>query len=146
MVANDNFWAAGKVRKSRNTQDRAVRDAAASWGYCRRPANKPLITDTLRDKLLCNQSATGKHLPVVRIYMRAGPCTWLLSYIDPHDKDLAYGLVDLGTCAPFLSLISLPRLEETCDPLGFPLKADINYSGDLPLSDLALLAGEGQHL
>lgn len=141
MSANDNFYARDQDRRAREQQERCARETARAQGFSRHSLEHPLLTDAVRAQLIRNEAVTGDRFPVARIYMRAGPSTWLLSYILPSETDLAYGLVDLGTCAPFLTLVSLPRLEETCDPLGYPLQLDTDYIADQPLSRLAVMAG-----
>jgi hypothetical protein len=141
MIANDNFYARNNDRRARELRDLCARDTARAQGIARHSLKRPLLTDATRASLVRNGAASGDRYPVVRIYMHAGPCNWLLSYILPYESDLAYGLVDLGTCAPFLSLVSLPRLAEMSDPRGYPLQLDADYSAEQPLSQLVALAG-----
>lgn len=75
-----------------------------------------LIPDDLMLKMMENHrdmAKTGKedHYPVVKLFCIASPATWLLSEVDPMDKELAFGLCDLGMGFPELGYVSLDEIE-----------------------------------
>ena len=58
------------------------------------------------------QGGTGKteEWPVVRLFTPLGNSVWLLSQIDPNDRDKAFGLCDEGSGQPILGHVSLEDL------------------------------------
>jgi hypothetical protein len=52
-----------------------------------------------------------------------GGVTWLLSEVDPHDQDIAFGRYDLGMGFPELGSVRLSELEGICGPGGRRIEA-----------------------
>jgi hypothetical protein len=80
-----------------------------------------LLTADLRKRLLRNCKASpatrtgGKpepdFWPVVKLFTPDRGCTWLLTEIDPEDRDIVFGLCDLGFGCPELGSVSLSELK-----------------------------------
>ena len=101
-----------------------------------------LITDELRAQLLANgqQSLTDEWFdppPVVKLFTPDAGATWLLTEIDPHDGDLAFGLCDLGLGFPELGKVSLTELAAVRGGLGLPVERDLHFSATKPISEFA---------
>lgn len=74
-----------------------------------------LITCKQRQQLLANAARritdpSFDPFPVVKLYTIFVRWTWLLTYLDPNDPDLAYGLCDLGAGCPEIGWVSLAEL------------------------------------
>lgn len=101
-----------------------------------------LITDELRAKLLANgrQSLTDEGfdpIPVVKLFTPDAGATWLLTDVDPRDRDLAFGLCDLGLGFPELGNVSLTELATMRGGLGLPVERDLNFTATKPISEFA---------
>ena len=100
-----------------------------------------LLTYDLRQRLLANGMNTGKdHVPVVKLFNPCGAATWLLSELDPEDKDTLFGLCDLGLGFPELGSVSLDELQSVKGPLGIGIERDLFFIGRHPLSVYAEVA------
>lgn len=106
----------------------------------------PLITDAQMRMLLENGrlSERARHedrlfdpMPVVKLFTPDARATWLVSEIDPHEPDLAFGLCDLGLGFPELGLISLLELRALRGRLGLPIERDLHFAPDRTLSRYA---------
>jgi hypothetical protein len=91
-----------------------------------------LITETLRAQLLANgrQSLDNDDFdppPVVKLFTPGAGATWLLTEIDPHDHDHAFGLCDLGQGFPELGYVSLAELRSVHGRLGLPVERDMHF-------------------
>ena len=91
-----------------------------------------LITETLRAQLLTNgqQSLDNYDFdppPVVKLFTPDAGATWLLTEIDPHDHDHAFGLCDLGHGFPELGYVSLAELQSVRGRLGLPVERDLHF-------------------
>ncbi len=91
-----------------------------------------LITETLRAQLLANgrQSLDNDDFdppPVVKLFTPDAGATWLLTEIDPHDHDHAFGLCDLGQGFPELGYVSLAELQSVRGRLGLPVERDLHF-------------------
>ena len=62
--------------------------------------------------------------PVVKLFTPWAAATWLLTEIDPHDEDLAFGLCDLGLGTPELGRFSLRELQGLTGPGGLTVEVD----------------------
>lgn len=72
-----------------------------------------LFTQSQYKQLLKNGDPVlrGKdHVPVVKLFTPDANATWLITEIDPHDSDMAFGLCDLGLGTPELGYISLSEI------------------------------------
>ena len=101
-----------------------------------------LITDKQRAQLLANGRCTGQDdgsdpPPVVKLFTPDAGATWLLTEIDPHDEDRAFGLCDLGQGFPELGHVSLRALAAVRGPWGLAVERDRHFRGDRPLSAYA---------
>lgn len=105
-----------------------------------------LITPDLRAQLLANARDAHENphfdpLPVVKWFNPCGAATWLITELDPHGEDLAYGLCDLGLGSPELGYVSVSALQ-SIRLLGGTLgiERDLHWRPDKPLSVYAHLA------
>jgi hypothetical protein len=99
---------------------------------------RELITPAQRALMLVHgaQSAAGVDLdphPVVKLFTPARACVWLLTELDPHDPDIAFGLCDLGMGFPELGSVSLSELIAVRGELVW-VERDIHFVADAPLS------------
>lgn len=102
-----------------------------------------LQTNAQRTRLLANgkMNATLRargfeetdHEPVVKLFTPWTGATWLLSEIDPHNPDIAFGLCDLGLGAPELGNVSLAELMGLRGPLGLAVERDLSFRADKTL-------------
>lgn len=81
-----------------------------------------LIPEDLMLKMMENHRETCKgineeHYPVVKLFCIASRAKWLLSEVDPTDKDIAFGLCDLGMGFPELGYVSLNEIESLRHPI-----------------------------
>lgn len=99
-----------------------------------------LFTEKQRKQLLANGWETDENLsdncsrpsfyvPVVKLFNPCGAATWLLTEIDPFDKDLAFGLCDLGMGCPELGTVSLSELQSIRLPFGLRIERDLHWTG-----------------
>ncbi len=91
-----------------------------------------LITETLRAQLLVNgrRSLDNDDFdppPVVKLFTPDAAATWLLTEIEPHDHDHAFGLCDLGQGFPELGYVSLAELQPVRGRLGLPIERDLHF-------------------
>ena len=88
-----------------------------------------LLTAADRAALLANGARRRRDpnfdpAPVVKLFTPDAAATWLLTEIDPADRDLAYGLCDLGLGSPELGTVSLAEIGRLRGPLGLPVERD----------------------
>lgn len=81
-----------------------------------------LIPEDLMLKMMESHREMAKgsvddHYPVVKLFCIASNAKWLLSEIDPTDKDLAFGLCDLGMGFPELGYVSLEEIASFRHPV-----------------------------
>ena len=106
-----------------------------------------LITDEERAQLLAHGQARAAGravdpLPVVRLFTPDAHATWLLTSLDPADRDTAHGLVDLGLGMPELGHIKLSDLASIVGPNKLPVLRDRYFQAVRPLSEYLRLAQE----
>jgi hypothetical protein len=90
------------------------------------------------EKLLQNgRNRDQDHAPVVKYFDPYGPSTWLISEVDPENKDIAFGLCDLGMDSPELGSV---LLSEMCRLQ--TLERDIHFVTQLPMSQWATASQE----
>lgn len=88
-----------------------------------------IFTKAIVEKLLKNGSASAAseggidHQPVIKIFNPWGGQTWLLSEIDPHNPDIAFGLCDMGMGEPEIGSVYISELVNT-RVRGLPLERD----------------------
>jgi hypothetical protein len=75
--------------------------------------------------------------PVVKLFAPDAGCTWLLTEIDPDDRDVAFGLYYLGRGYPELGFVRLSEIAAVRGKLGLPPERDLWFEGDKPLSAYA---------
>lgn len=101
-----------------------------------------LLTPENRAQLLANGQRTADGVehdpfPVVKLFTPDAAATWLLTEIDPHNPDVAFGLCDLGLGEPELGSVSLSELSNVRGKLGLPVECDMSFKADRPLSHYA---------
>lgn len=102
-----------------------------------------LLTACQFRQLLTNGSPDNcykDHYPVVKLMMPAVGATWLLSWLDPDDADLGYGLCDTGICPPRLHHVALSDILSLNEALGFAIERDTAFQPQHPLSVYARAA------
>lgn len=104
-----------------------------------------LITAKQLSELLDNGIAAARGerrdpLPVVKLFVPGAGATWLLSELDPRDRDTAFGLCDLGLGSPELGYVRLSDLERSCGMLRLPVERDLYFKPKRALSAYATLA------
>lgn len=102
-----------------------------------------LLTDQQYRQLLHNGEPLNRnrdHYPVAKLMMPAVGAVWLLSWLDPDDTDLAFGLCDIGICAPRLCHVSLTDILSLNETHGFAVERDSAFQALHPLSVYALAA------
>ncbi len=90
-------------------------------------------------------SDSAEEWPVVRLFTPLAKSAWLLSRIDPNDKDKAFGLCDEGDGQPGLGHVSLEDLAHRFGHLS--VRWDDKFQADRPLAayaDAAMKAGRIQ--
>jgi len=113
-----------------------------------------LFPQTILDQLIANGRANqarmeaGKNTidyePVVKLFTPDGGATWLLTEIDPDDRDIAFGLCDLGLGYPELGSVRISVLNAHRGRLGLPIERDLHFKANAPISiyaERALQAG-----
>lgn len=108
----------------------------------RRPSSDDLFTQDQRKALLANgrRTSAGAYIdphPVVKLFTPDANATWLMTEIDPHEPDRAFGLCDLGLGSPELGYVSLTELRALRGPLGLPVEVDQGFVADRSLSAYA---------
>jgi hypothetical protein len=108
-------------------------------------ASPIIMSEALFQQLLANGHCTagGEEIdpaPVVKLFTPDANATWLLTEVDPDDKDLAFGLCDLGLGSPELGYVRLSELAEVRGLLGLPVEVDLHFDATEQLSAFASAA------
>lgn len=85
-------------------------------------------------------------MPVVKLFTPDANATWLLTEIDSHNPDIAFGLCDLGMGFPELGSVYLPELIAFRGVLGMPVERDLHFTADKTLSEYAREALRAGHI
>jgi hypothetical protein len=85
-----------------------------------------------------DSTKTAEEWPVVRLFTPLAKSVWLLSRIDPNEKDKAFGLCDEGDHRPDLGHVSLADLARRFGHLS--VRWDTTFQADRPLSAYAAAA------
>lgn len=94
-----------------------------------------LFTPEQLQQLLKNGENPDKdHKPIVKLSIPSIKNIWLFSELDPEDKDLAFGLCDLGFGFPELGYVYLPEIMETAEKFGLTIENDLSFDGRYPMS------------
>ena len=107
-----------------------------------------LFTKNQYDLLIQNgrdENPDKDYPPVVKLFMTATACTWLISKLDPEFPDIAFGLCDLGMGYPEMGYVSISEIKELQRGLRF-LELDISFQGEYPLSVYAKAASEASYI
>src|SRR5690242_5290325 len=97
-----------------------------------------LITDNQRARMLANGERMARDdaddpLPVVRLFMPDGSCSWLLAALDPDYPNFAFGLVDRGGRLPQFAIMRLSEMSGLRDSRGQPVECDLGFAADRPI-------------
>ena len=84
--------------------------------------------------------------PVVKRFTPDAAATWLLTELDPEDRNLAFGLCDLGLGYPELGSVSLPEIAALRGRLNLPVERDRFFKATYPLSVYAHAARLAGHI
>lgn len=101
-----------------------------------------LLTAKQLASMLANGERTAKgceidYRPVVKLFTPDASCTWLLTELDPHDPDIAFGLCDLGMGFPELGSVRISELASLRGKLGLAVERDLHFIADKTLSQYA---------
>ena len=77
--------------------------------------------------------------PVVKLFTPDANATWLLTEIDPDNRDIAFGLCDLGLGCAELGSVSLSEIIALRGRLGLPVERDRHFQ---PKGTLSFYAAE----
>ena len=106
-----------------------------------------LFTKAQFGKLIANgRNRDQDHFPVVKLFTPDANCTWLLSEIDPEERDVAFGLNDLGQGFPELGCVSLAELRSVRGKLGLPIERDLTFTAEHPMSVYAEAARQAERI
>ena len=114
--------------------------------HCRMsPNHHPLLTYEQHVLMLSNGLASSAgdetdRAPVVKLFTPDAQCVWLLSELDPHDPDIAFGLCDLGMGSPELGSVRLSEIGAVKGPLGLAVERDLYFRANKTLGAYADLA------
>jgi hypothetical protein len=104
-----------------------------------------LFTKAQFGRLLANgRNRDQDHFPVVKLFTPDANCTWLLSEVDPEERDIAFGLNDLGQ--PELGYVSLAELRSVRGKLGLPIERDLSFTARHPMSVYAEAARQADRI
>jgi hypothetical protein len=72
--------------------------------------------------------------------------TWLISEMNPADRDTLFGLCDLGLGEPELGYVSLTELQTLRGPWGLLVERDTQFQATMTLSQYAELALQARRI
>lgn len=104
---------------------------------------KSQFEELLKNGAIANQERSGevaedlKRQPVVKLFTPWGAATWLLSEIDPEERDIAFGLCDLGMGCPEIGSVYIPELLAIRGPFGLRIERDLHWTPSQPLVEYA---------
>lgn len=103
-----------------------------------------LLTNDIGRRLLANGRKNAERIaddgnthdffPVVKLFTPDAAATWLLTELDPEDRDIAFGLCDLGMQTPELGSVRLSELENLRGPAGLSIERDVHFTAKHRLS------------
>ena len=108
-----------------------------------------LITNEQQDQLLANGRAVLDAIragiavdpaPIVKLHTPDGFAVWLLTELNPHGGDCAYGLCDLGYGRPARGYVLLHDLEKPQGPYNHRVVCDVHFVATKRLSAYADIA------
>lgn len=74
-------------------------------------------------------------VPVIKFFDPTGPATWLITEMVPHNRDILFGLCDLGLGMPELGYVSMSELESIRVAGGrLGIERDIHFTASYPIS------------
>ena len=98
-----------------------------------------LLTQAIQERLLANGRTNNARRdqglaeldfkPVVKLFTPDAGATWLLTELDPEDRDIAFGLCDLGLGCPELGYVSLNELNAVRGALRLRVERDLPLLG-----------------
>ncbi|MEZ5935219.1 MAG: DUF2958 domain-containing protein [Alphaproteobacteria bacterium] len=107
---------------------------------------KKLLENGQMQKSASERDQACDFKPVVKLFTPDAGAIWLLSEIDPDDRDIAFGLCDLGLGFPELGTVSLKELQEVRGKLGLPVERDRHWKADRTISEYANDARHHGHI
>ncbi|WP_213956791.1 MULTISPECIES: DUF2958 domain-containing protein [unclassified Variovorax] len=99
------------------------------------------ISDAQRELLIANGRRAQVQedfdpLPVVKLFTPDAGATWLLTELD-EAGEIAFGLMDLGLGSPEIGSCTLEELEAVRGLMNRPIRQDLHFQADKPLSAYA---------
>lgn len=74
-------------------------------------------------------------MPVIKFFDPTGPATWLVTEMVAHNRDILFGLCDLGLNMPELGYVSVSELESIRVAGGrLGIERDIHFTASYPIS------------
>ena len=88
-----------------------------------------LLTAEQTKRLLKNGAMdfTGDHVPVAKFFNPCGAATWLVSAMDPADKDTLWVVADLGADCVEMGTASLKEIASYRGRLGIGIERDLHF-------------------
>ena len=80
---------------------------------------------------------TDDFMPVVKLFCPWSPATWLLTEINPSDRDVAYGLCDVGIGLPEIGRVRLSSLRSMRSCHGVGIQRDRYFRPVMTLAGYA---------
>jgi hypothetical protein len=84
--------------------------------------------------------------PVVKLFTPDAQATWLLSELYPDDRDVAFGLCDLGMGFPELGDVRISELRTVRGRPGLAVERDRSFTATKTLSEYAQEARAAQRI
>ena len=85
----------------------------------------------------CQERPIDDFVPVVKLFCLWRPATWLLTEITHPDRDVAYGLCDLGVGLPEVSRVRLSSLKTLRSSQGAGIEQDRYFRPIMTLAGYA---------
>lgn len=89
-----------------------------------------LLTEEQTIRLLINGQPENRdkdHVPVVKLVLPDAQASWLLTWLDPTDVNMAFGLCDIGLGFPVTDRISISKLNNVKGVTGMQVEQDTTF-------------------
>jgi len=100
-------------------------------------AMKLLENGRIANEAIAINGNTPNFKPVIKLFNACGVQTWLLTEIDPDNKDIAFGLCDLGFGTPELGHVSISEIQSIKKPVVYMLERDLHFKAKYQISTYA---------
>ena len=86
---------------------------------------KPILEKLAKNGKKAERNPNFTCPPVLKIFNPMGAATWLISWSEPEEPDILFGLCDLGMGFPELGSVRRSELESLTLPFGLKLERDM---------------------